>query len=66
MGATSGLKLTYFSPMFPSGPPENIRNRFPAFGLNTERYGVSLRILSYCGKLGSDVFGLSKGNVEKK
>ena len=46
MEATSGLKLTYFSPMFPSGPPENIRNRFPAFGLNTERYGVSLRIQS--------------------
>ena len=24
---------------------------FPAFGLNTERYGVSLRILSECGKM---------------
>ena len=24
---------------------------FPAFGLNTERYGVSLRIQSECGKL---------------
>ena len=23
---------------------------FPAFGLNTERYGVSLRIQSECGK----------------
>ena len=43
MGATSGLKLTHFSPMFPSGPPENIRNR-----------------------LGSDVFGVTKGNIEKK
>ena len=24
---------------------------FPAFGLNTERYGVSLRIQSECGKI---------------
>ena len=24
---------------------------FPAFGLNTERYGVSLRIQSKCGKI---------------
>ena len=24
---------------------------FPAFGLNTERYGVSLRIQSECGKM---------------
>ena len=24
---------------------------FPAFGLNTERYGVSLRIQSKCGKM---------------
>ena len=24
---------------------------FPAFGLNTERYGVSLRIQSVCGKI---------------
>ena len=24
---------------------------FPAFGLNTERYGVSLRIESECGKM---------------
>ena len=24
---------------------------FPAFGLNTERYGVSLRIQSRCGKV---------------
>ena len=23
---------------------------FPAFGLNTERYGISLRIQSECGK----------------
>lgn len=43
MGATSGFKLTHFSPIVPSGPPENIRNL-----------------------LGSDVFGVSKGNVEKK
>ena len=38
---------------------ENVRIRsfsspyFPAFGLNVERYGVSLRILSECGKLRS-------------
>ena len=25
--------------------------QFPAFGLNTERYGVSLRIQSECGKM---------------
>ena len=25
--------------------------RFPTFGLNTERYGVSLRIQSECGKM---------------
>ena len=24
---------------------------FPTFGLNTERYGVSIRIESYCGKI---------------
>ena len=28
---------------------------FPVFGLNTERYGVSLRIQSKCGKLGTRI-----------
>ena len=28
---------------------------FPAFGLNTERYGVSLRIQSECGKMGTRI-----------
>ena len=28
---------------------------FPAFGLNTERYGVSLRIQSECGKIGTRI-----------
>ena len=28
---------------------------FPAFGLNTERYGVSLRIQSECGKMRSRI-----------
>ena len=27
----------------------------PAFGLNTERYGVSLRIQSECGKVGTRI-----------
>ena len=37
----------------------NIRSysglHFPAFGLNTERYGVSLRIQSKCGKMGTKI-----------
>ena len=28
-----------------------VRSNFPAFGLNTERYGVSLRIQSECWKI---------------
>ena len=28
---------------------------FPAFGLNTERYGLSLRIQSECGKMGTRI-----------
>ena len=64
MGATSGLKLTYFSAMFPSGPPENIRNRFPAFGLNTERYGVSLRIPN-AGNWVLMFSGYQKGTLRK-
>ena len=27
---------------------------FPAFGLNAKRYGVSLSILSECGKIGPE------------
>ena len=39
------------------GTVKNVRIRsysslyFPTFGLNTERYGVSLRIQSECGKI---------------
>ena len=29
---------------------------FPTFGLNKERYGVSLRIKSECGKYGPELF----------
>ena len=29
---------------------------FPAFGLNTERYGISLRIPSECGKIRTRIF----------
>ena len=51
--------VTHFVPGFPPISlhcVENVRIRsysgpyFPAFGLNTERYGVSLRIQSKCVK----------------
>ena len=41
---------------------------FPAFGLNTERYGISLRIQSKCGKKGTrknSVFGHFSRSVNK-
>ena len=40
---------------------------FPAFGLNTERYGFSLRIQSKCGKIRTrknSVFGLFLRSVK--
>ena len=55
--------LAHFRPIFPFlYPLKTPRNQvvriwsyssphFPAFGLNTERFGVSLRIQSECGKI---------------
>ena len=45
---------SYFGPHFPP--------HFPAFGLNTERYGVSLRIQSECGKKNADQKNLEYGH----
>ena len=57
VSACSGVYFALNTNSLPKkGPPRsNSGPHFPAFGLNTTRYGVSIRIQSKCGKMRTKV-----------